>query len=1103
MSSRRRCRDRLHLMLSRTGLSALLIAIFLPPAALAQDAATPIFLHNTLAIDSSGCLETLISPNLVFVVIDCEGNTISQGNGVSWAGNRLCLIGSSSKCDSILVVTRLEHKFAFNPYSLRPYITTTQLSSVPEPRVDTASGVAATATNLKVAGSKSFYADVSDQGRTTLAQGLTMTVTGDLGHDVSVRGSFSDRGLRDNRLVTRRFSELENIYLEVESPRLRSVFGNFVQKQTQFSLIRFQRSVQGLKLAYRLPSSQTELSVAVPLGNYGQHEFVTTDGFYGPYRLPGRNGEQGIAVVENSDALWLNGDKLARGRDQDYYLDYLRGELYFTGRRVIDADDRVRVEYEFQRLEYRKTLITANSRLSTADSGKTAAVGYNGFLTARNDPLDFTLSEDEIATLQRAGDNSDSTMISGARFVGTGLGDYTATTDTTGELIYSFVGDSLGDYSVSFAEFATGDYTYLGSGWYQYVGKGKGRFLPLKQLPMPETVHLASMAGGAQLLPGLHVSAESVLSNFDRNRFSSKDDGDNTTVAGLVGFRYKPAAGRIEVDATAEVIPDGFPQVARLDAIEDQYLWQRDAASSGGRKRVLGGLTIEPSDNFTTRVSTGFSDEQGAVTARRMNLESEIKQVQRSQFRMKVNLASSEERGDSRTLVDVRPELQSDLLPVRIVVRGEYDQRSLDNDSTNRTDSKREIESTISYGGVSLGGRLRENWFEKESEWSLVDNKRSVVAAISRFLSGANKIDANANINRFSQGGRREDYQTGSLSLLWPSLIPGTALTANYRLNRRGFSQTNQTYLKVDPGEGDYVLIDSVYVAQSRGDYILVAEQVGDVTQNIDAEKRIQAEFELAKWSLNGLTRGTSFRYEVSLREIGKPENDFATRWLLPPSRYFDDETRISQRLFDYRLRRYESRVGLRSEVSYTTRRDENRLEITAPIKRNSDEVRLSFSKNLAERDNLQVAFVNREREIAEYRRLELNLREKRIELTASHFSGAWEWMVASSIAREHSDSLDLLSYSVRVSPGVNYSLPAKGRIEFAPFVLKVSEYANRSLFLQMAEGFPIGTHWGGRIKVEIGISDTFSFKVIGQAEFREHDENRYFLRSELTSRFQ
>ncbi|MBK7091611.1 MAG: hypothetical protein IPH59_07815 [bacterium] len=1036
-------------------------------------------------------------------VIDCRGDTISLTDQVDSLSSRVCLGEAAQKCDSVMVVTRLDHRLSSNPFSLRPYLTTTQLASVPEPKADTVRGIGAAKSNLKVAGSKSFYADVSDRGRTTLAQGLTMTVTGDLGHDVSVRGSFSDRGLRDNRLVTRRFSELENIYLEVESPKFRSVFGNFQQQQTQFSLIAYQRSVQGLQLAYTLPTSRTEFAVAVPLGNYGEHEFVTRDGNYGPYRLPGRNGEQGIAVVENSDVLWLNGEKLQRGRDQDYYLDYLQGELYFTGRRVIDADDRVRVEYEFQRLEYRKTLLTASNKFTSADSSRSVTIGYSGFLSARNDPLDFSLSEDEIDVLERAGDNSDSTIISGAKFVGTGLGSYVAETDTSGEAVYSYIGEGLGDYVVSFSEFEVGDYTYLGNGWYQYVGKGAGRFLPLKQLPMPETVHLTAVAGEASLAPGLRVNVESVLSNYDRNRFSNKDDGDNGSVAGLVGLRYRKPAGKVEADASAEIVPDGFPQIARLDAIEDQYLWQRETTENSGRKRILGGLILRPSDQFSGKVSTGFSDEETGLTARRLNFETEIKGVKHSQLRMKVNLASSEERGNSRTLLDLRPELQTDFLPVRVVVRGEYDQRGLESDSSQRTDSKREIESTIGYGGVSLGGRLRENWFEDDAGWKLIDSKRSMVASMSRVIGSGNKVDANVNVNRYTQGGVKEDYQTGSLSLAWPSLIPGTALTANYRLNRRGYSQTNQTYLKVDAGEGDYVLIDSVYVAQTRGDYILVTEQVGDVSQNIDAEKRIQAEFEFAKWAANVLTRGTSFRYEVSLREIGTPESDFTAEWLLPPTRYFEGDTRVSQRYFDYRLKRYEWSAGLRTELSYTIRRDENRLEVTAPIKRKSDEVRLSFSKSIAERDNLQLGLVNRERAIAEYNRLRLNLREKRIELTASHFSGAWEWTVSSSIAREHADSLDLLAYSVRVAPGVNYSLSTRGRVELSPFVLNVSEYADRSLFLQMAEGFPTGTHWGGKIRIDIGISDTFSFKIIGQAEFREHDENRYFLRSELTSTFQ
>ena len=209
---------------------------------------------------------------------------------------------------------------------------------------------------------------------------------------------------------------------------------------------------------------------------------------------------------------------------------------------------------------------------------------------------------------------------------------------------------------------------------------------------MADKGQLTPVPGETQLATGLLVNVESVLSNFDRNRFSNKDDGDNSSVAGLVGLRYKKPAGKVEADASAEIVPDGFPQIARLDAIEDQYLWQRETAVNSGRKRIMGGLILRPSNQFSGKVSTGFSDEETGLTARRLNFETEIKGVKHSQLRMKVNLASSEERGNSRTLLDLRPELQTDFLPVRVVVRGEYDQRGLESDSSQRTNSKREIE---------------------------------------------------------------------------------------------------------------------------------------------------------------------------------------------------------------------------------------------------------------------------------------------------------------------------------------------------------------------------------------------------------------------------
>ena len=47
-----------------------------------------------------------------------------------------------------------------------------------------------TSANLKVSGTKSFFADVSENGRTNLSQGLALTLAGDIGQWGSCQREF-------------------------------------------------------------------------------------------------------------------------------------------------------------------------------------------------------------------------------------------------------------------------------------------------------------------------------------------------------------------------------------------------------------------------------------------------------------------------------------------------------------------------------------------------------------------------------------------------------------------------------------------------------------------------------------------------------------------------------------------------------------------------------------------------------------------------------------------------------------------------------------------------------------------------------------------------
>jgi hypothetical protein len=303
----------------------------------------------------------------------CGGDTLLRGDDFQYSNGIVRLVDGQCR-DTLRLLLPESPRQEQRRYYLHELITERSPTQATAQEPQEVVATARVGGNLKVAGTKTFAADLSDRRQAALSQGLALTLSGDLGYGITVRGSFSDRGLRDNRLVTRRFSELENVYLEVESASLRGRFGSFDLVKRRFHFLQLSRQVQGLEVQYRDSNYTVETTLSLPPGNFTSNSFALNEGDYGPYFLNGPAGELGIAVVEHSETVWLNGRKLERGRDEDYYLDYLQGELIFTGRRNVDAGDRVRVDFEYQKREYRKTLLTGAVELSqnTADrSGRT------------------------------------------------------------------------------------------------------------------------------------------------------------------------------------------------------------------------------------------------------------------------------------------------------------------------------------------------------------------------------------------------------------------------------------------------------------------------------------------------------------------------------------------------------------------------------------------------------------------------------------------------------------------------------------------------------------------------------------------------------------
>jgi hypothetical protein len=397
--------------------------------------------------------------------------------------------------------------------------------------------------NLQLSGSKSIGVSFGRNREATLDQSLRVEAAGELGEGLRVNAVLAD----DNLPVTasgstEELGDLSKVFIEMQGPVVGGVIGDFSLQRRQGELVDVQRDLRGGEV--RLHHGEQSLAVGAGLakGQYVSTSFRGSEGRQGPYDLLSARRVDFSTIVPGSERVYLDGVPMRRGENQDYVLDYERGELRFTSRRRISADSEIGVDYQVGGAGYRRS--ARDARWDTGFHG----IQVRGLLFQEGDDPDKPLTGDydaeDIAALAAAGDGR--AIAPGIRVVGVGKGLYRY--DAFDSTIVHY--DPLrGDLEVDFYEAgpqgAYDDSLDALSGRRIYVYRGPGRAaFAIGRLLAPATLQrLASARLEAAPWNGAaRLAGDVSVSSFDANRFSGHGDADNTGEALDVLFDAGPHA---------------------------------------------------------------------------------------------------------------------------------------------------------------------------------------------------------------------------------------------------------------------------------------------------------------------------------------------------------------------------------------------------------------------------------------------------------------------------------------------------------------------------------------------------------------------------------
>jgi hypothetical protein len=449
-----------------------------------------------------------------------------------------------------------------------------------------------------------------------LNSSLNLQLSGYLGDSILLNAAISDNNIPiqpDGN--TQQLNEFDRVFIQFSKQQWKLLAGDLDIRQSGLRYLNFYKRLQGVsfesenQLSNRV-TNKILASGAIAKGKFTRNIFQGIEGNQGPYRLKGANQELFFIVLAGTERVFIDGEMMQRGEDQDYIINYNTAEITFMPKQMITKDKRIQVEFEYADRNYLNSQLFAVNRISVNEK-LAISLGIYSNTDAKNSPINQNLTAAQksfLSTLPGTIPNAYFPSALPDTFSRTSIlykkMDTLYAPNKRDSIFVYTTQPAFGLFNVSFQDVGEGqgdyvlDNTLASNGKvYKWVapdlstGKKNGRFNPVVLLVAPRSQQIMNLSAQWKISKRTSFESDVAVSSFDYNTFSAQKNSRENGMAVKVGLLHEqPLHGvkerKLLTGLGYEWTDSSFRPVERLRSVEFSRDWGLELLPARATERI-------------------------------------------------------------------------------------------------------------------------------------------------------------------------------------------------------------------------------------------------------------------------------------------------------------------------------------------------------------------------------------------------------------------------------------------------------------------------------------------------------------------------------------